>query len=645
MKEKFIAMIMTLVLVTLPALDASAAEGFESDVNVYSSYNYLPVGSYDSADTVIIKSMDTEARTVTMYNTVAAKTYTLNYDGTTYVSDKYGTPMSIDQLSEGMIVNVNFFKSTRQLVDVQLSPDAWSYDSVTRYDLGGINSTATIGDRTYALTKGVQVFSQGKQTDMLSIVDGDAITVSGIGYDIYSIKVESGHGYVRLTDDEALVGGWIEIGGALITQVTEPGMLLTVPEGTYTVLMYNDNSSTTKLINVERNQEIILDCSEITAPVDTFGRMLFHVTPATATVTLDGKAVDVSGIIRTEYGIHEIVASAPGYDTLSRYVNVGNELSEITINLDESVAYAGDSTSASQDAQDPLKKTASGNSSTSGNSSKASGNSSSSNAKKTQTVTTSKYNRVYVGAPEGAEVYVDGVYAGLIPMSFRKTAGAHTIILKKSGYVTRSYTIYVYDDGEDMSLSFSELEPVSSSDSSSSGSSSSGSSSSGSSSSGSSSGESSGTDDETTEAGDTDDTDGQDDESGGSEDSGTDSGSESGTDAGTDSGNTDSGTSGGQSGGTSTGEGEDSGASSDTGDGQSGGSSTGEGGDSGTGTDTGGTTDGSGRPGSSGTDGDGGTDSTQVSDSSSGQSDAGSAGADGASIGDQIRTVISRWFT
>lgn len=431
-----------------------------SDVNVYTSYNYLPVGSYDSADTAILQSVDTEERTVTFYNTTAARNYTLNYDGTTYVSDRYGTPMSIEQLTEGTIVRVNFYKSTRQLVDIQVSPDAWSYESITRYDLGGINSTASIGDRTYALTKGVQVFSQGKQTDLMSIVDGDAITVAGIDSDIYSIKVESGHGYVRLTSDEALIGGWIEIGGVLITQVTEPGMLLTVPEGTYTVQMYNNNSSTTKLINVERNQEIVLDCSEITAPVDTFGRILFHVTPASATLTMDGVAVDHSNIVRTEYGIHEIVVSATGYDTLSRYINVGNELSEITINLDQSVAYtSGNSSANSTTNTDPsgLAKAASGNSVTAASSNTNNKNSVSSNKSKASTVTTSKTNRVYVNAPEGAEVYVDGLYAGLIPMSFKKSAGAHTVILKRSGCETRSYTIYVFDDGEDMSISFSEL--------------------------------------------------------------------------------------------------------------------------------------------------------------------------------------------
>ncbi|MBO4900629.1 MAG: PEGA domain-containing protein [Lachnospiraceae bacterium] len=444
--------------------------GSTSEAVVYSTYNYLPVGTYDSADTAILKTIDREKKTVTLYNTVAARTYTLNYDGTTYALDKYGTTMSMAQMTEGTIVDVNFYKATKQLVNIQVSPDAWTYESVTRYDLGGINSTATIGDRTYALTKGVQVFSDNGETDLMNIVDGDTITVSGIGYDIYSIKVNSGHGYVRLTHDEALVGGWIEVGGSLITKITEPGMLLTVPEGTYTVHMYNDNSSVTQGINVERNQEVVLDCSGITAPEETYGQILFHVTPESAVLKMDGEIMDISGIIRAEYGVHEIEVSAQGYDTLFRYVNIGNELSEITINLDETRTYVSDNSSIWNSLLNSVSgNTASGNSasansisrnSVSANSASrnsTSGNTASGNKK---VVTANGYNRVYVYYPDNVEVYVDGIYAGLTPMSFKKTVGAHTIILKKPGYETRSYTIYVTDDGEDMSISFSNLEPV-----------------------------------------------------------------------------------------------------------------------------------------------------------------------------------------
>ena len=65
--------------------------------------------------------------------------------------------------------------------------------------------------------------------------------------------------------------------------------------------------------------------------------------------------------------------------------------------------------------------------------------------------------RVKINAPKNVEVYLDGSYIGLAPVSFSKKAGTHVISLRKNGYQTRSYTIQVDDEKKDMELSFSEL--------------------------------------------------------------------------------------------------------------------------------------------------------------------------------------------
>jgi hypothetical protein len=65
---------------------------------------------------------------------------------------------------------------------------------------------------------------------------------------------------------------------------------------------------------------------------------------------------------------------------------------------------------------------------------------------------------VYIDAPEGAEVYLDGNYVGISPCSFKKSSGSHVITLRKSGYETRSYTVQVDDEEKDTSYSFTDLE-------------------------------------------------------------------------------------------------------------------------------------------------------------------------------------------
>ena len=61
---------------------------------------------------------------------------------------------------------------------------------------------------------------------------------------------------------------------------------------------------------------------------------------------------------------------------------------------------------------------------------------------------------ICITAPEGAKVYFDGAYMGVSPISIDKVEGEHTIIFKRDGYVTKSYTVDVSNDTEDMILSF-----------------------------------------------------------------------------------------------------------------------------------------------------------------------------------------------
>ena len=57
-------------------------------------------------------------------------------------------------------------------------------------------------------------------------------------------------------------------------------------------------------------------------------------------------------------------------------------------------------------------------------------------------------------------MYVDGNYVGIIPASFPKKSGNHEVTIRKSGYLTRSYTIDVDNEDKDTGYSFSDLTPI-----------------------------------------------------------------------------------------------------------------------------------------------------------------------------------------
>jgi hypothetical protein len=224
-------------------------------------------------------------------------------------------------------------------------------------------------------------------------------------------------------------------------------MLLVVPEGSYQVMLSNDGVSCTKDVVIERDKEVVLDVGDLEIASDKTGRILFSVTPDTATVSVDGTPVDISKAVELTYGIHQVSLAADGYESLTKYIQVGSENASISFTLEESAeeedSISGNSLPTELTAADSEEE----------ESDTISGNSISEN-----TVTASSTNKVYIDAPEDVEVYLDSNYVGIVPVSFKKTVGSHTITLRKSGYTSKSYTIYLYNDGEDITYSFTDLD-------------------------------------------------------------------------------------------------------------------------------------------------------------------------------------------
>lgn len=376
--------------------------------------------SYDSADTAILVGRDGEKNTATFLNLELGKRYTLSIDGTTGFYDKYGESVSFDQVEIGDIVDVTFLKSKKHLTTLQLSPAAWSYEDVERYEIHPVRGEISIGSDIYKLTSNTQYLSEGRSMDSMDLNASDVLSFQGIGSQILTVRVEKGHGYLRLANDENFVGGWIEIGQTQIRRITED-MLLLVPEGNYQVNISNKGGGGIKSVTINRNQETTLDIGDLEIPEPQYGMVLFSLSPSSAELYIDGEKVDPSGPVDLIYGIHQLIARAEGYQSVTQYIRVAQESAGINVVLEHN---------ESEEEEE---------------------------SKESPEDTLTDYYKVYVNAPEGVEVYVDGNYVGISPCSFRKNAGVRVITLRKSYYETRSYTVQVDDEEKDLSLSFADL--------------------------------------------------------------------------------------------------------------------------------------------------------------------------------------------
>ena len=388
--------------------------------------------SYDSADTAVLVDINSVDNTVTLLNLDLGKQYTLSVDGTTRYADKYGKAISLEQLGEGDIVDVTFLKTKKHLTTMQLSRSAWQYDDVERYDLNTVRREVTIGEEVFKLSRDTRYFSQGHSIEEMDLNPSDILTFHGIDTTVLSVTVEKGHGYLRLVNDENFIGGWLEIGQEQIVRITED-MLVTVPEGSYQVDISYNGGGGTKSVVINRNEETTLDIGDLEVAEAQYGMVLFSMNPSGAELYIDGSQADPSQPITLEYGIHQIIAKADGYKSLTQYLRVAQESAGVDVELDKA-----DSDSDSDE-------------------STGSSASTSSTATSATSDTTTTYYRVHIDAPENVEVYLDGNYVGISPCSFKKTSGSHVITLRKSGYETRSYTVQVDEEKKDVSYSFVDL--------------------------------------------------------------------------------------------------------------------------------------------------------------------------------------------
>ncbi len=441
--KKALLVILIAAMTMLIACGSSSSPGAASKKDT--GFIVTKAGMYDSADKdALIVEKNTADKTITFYNREVRREYTLNYDGTSKVYDKYGTALSMEQVDVGSIVDITFLKTKRLLNSMQGSQDAWELSGIRDFDIDELENRMYASGSNYRFDKTIEVYADGNKAELMDINPVDTITVKGVDRMVYSVTIDEGHGYLRLKNEEYFVGGWIEIEGSKIIKTIGEDMIIAVPVGTYDVALSNKGVEGLKTVSINRNKETELDIGDI--PVEeekSFGNIIFVVDPSDAEVFIDGEQVDISAPVKVEYGVHQLIARAPGYQTLTQYIKVGSENATLEITLEgERDPYAPIASPGVSPVVSPSPQPTS-----------------SPSTDVVSTGTTINGYKITVSSPTGVEVYLDGNYMGISPVSFTKVSGKHELILRKEGYVTRSYTIAVDTQTKDEVFSFSDLVP------------------------------------------------------------------------------------------------------------------------------------------------------------------------------------------
>lgn len=383
---------------------------------------------YVSSTDVIVRNVDTESQIMDFYVTGSSDEKSLYYDGATIITDRYGQPMVASQLQPGDMVKVAYNSGIGKAGVVQLNPEVWTYTDISRYSVEDGGRALVIGDDVYNIDEHVRVFSNGEEIDLQRLVIHDVLSIQGKDRTVMSIRVDLGHGYLELKHEKALIGGWIEVGQAMISQVADD-MLFTVPEGDYRVRLTNTGIEEYRDVSIRRNEITELDLSDIKSAEPEKGRVTFEITPEDAKVMVDENEIQTAYAVKLPIGSHKITVSASGYATVTQYFTVDGLNQTVKIDLESITA----STVSANHLPSP------------------------SATPEPQKNDPYLYATITVEVPEGADLYEDNLYKGIIPVTYQKTPGTHILTIRKNGYETISYTIIIEDDGQDVTYRLPDM--------------------------------------------------------------------------------------------------------------------------------------------------------------------------------------------
>jgi len=365
----------------------------------------------------VLTYIDTVNNMTHMLDIETANEYEVPYTGSTNIRNAYDKVLADSSMELGQIYDV-YVNDKGKATAIIGNSDAWERNEVSGITIDESNRKVSIGATNLYYDEHAVVLEDGERLNIAQIINQDSLVLRGIGDKIYSINVASGHGYVKLSGLDAFEGGYLSIGKQLFA-VTE-GMLVTVPEGTYDAEIQLEDLQATKSVTVKKNETTSLDFSEYVPEATKYGTINFMITPENAIMSIDNVEVDYSSPISLEYGRHYLSLEANHYERYSEAFVVNSSYKTKVIDM------VSDGTASTN---------------------------------KTESATVDNTNgyTVNIQGPEGAALYVDSVYVGIIPCSFSKSFGNKTITLTKEGYKTVSYTISINNATGNLSYNFPDM--------------------------------------------------------------------------------------------------------------------------------------------------------------------------------------------
>jgi hypothetical protein len=332
----------------------------------------------------------------------------LSYDvtGNVNIENRYGNAMAYNELRPGMILEVGFDSQSSALVSLTESTKAWELKSKSNIKIDVATSSISLGNEKYVFNSQTLVMYKDEPYPISQISSVDTVSLTGYGNDVWCVRVEGSHGFLKIENIDKVINGNITVDNSFsraVTDVTEP---VTLVEGLHSVVVQGENIkpfSVTVNIRPDQTETVsLLDVELLPGLLD--------IVPSEpdSTIIIDGMAVTGPGPFEVSFGEHSVRVEKDGFLPVEQTVNVSQARQSIDILLSRVVLNA----------------------------------------------------KLWIATiPTPAEVYVDDEFVGNSPLSHELTVGQHTVSVRLTGYNDYTQNLNILEGENTQTL---VLTPVSS---------------------------------------------------------------------------------------------------------------------------------------------------------------------------------------
>lgn len=319
-------------------------------------------------DLYILNGIDEVTQTISFLRlTNSLREYVVTFDGTTLIYDRFGGAQTISELTKGDVYELDVDPYTQHLRKMNQSNQVWYYEDVTKYELNLEKDMITVGNTKYELQETVPVYDGEEGFTREQIGESDVLTLIGVNKKIVAVEITTAHGNIQFLHTEKFKNGYFVLGNVAAARIEEAHPM-SVRAGTYLLQVAGNGQSGSKEITIESGKTTKVDLRQFESDKNKMCVLSFDMVQPDVTVTINGKVVDTTQVLKLKQGTYRIIAKADGYNNWSRLVMLSSDKVKLTINLEDTTTNT-----ASQSSSGSSSSSSSGGHSNSSNSNNVSG--------------------------------------------------------------------------------------------------------------------------------------------------------------------------------------------------------------------------------------------------------------------------------